>query len=153
MSVLTLSNSEVLRLCNLDTADSTNIADATEVIGKGQDSYEAMLQPEALATVALQPFFRRNLSKLIAADLLDMRRRADGASSSLVGAGITVGKPDDLGANLRREAGETLGPYVRIWRPASASTTTDTSPAAQESQGSLFGDSEAARRSAQELGF
>jgi hypothetical protein len=151
MSVLTITNAEVLNLCHLDTADATNIADATEVISKGQDGYEAIIQLVVLVDTAMQPFLRRNISKLIAADLLDMRRRADGASSSLVGAGITVGKPDDLGANLRAEAMTMLQSYLRSWRPASQITTPDTSSASQGAQADVFGDDEYTR-SAQEQG-
>jgi hypothetical protein len=147
-TVLTITNSEICKLCRLDPADPTADADATEVKTNAQEAYEAMIRPSALADSALTFLLRRNVAKLLAAEVLAMRRREDGAGESFQGAGVTVGKPDDFGAQLRAEALADLAPY--LLRPSGANVVADgavaqTSSASAARQKRLFGPSEGDR--------
>ncbi|MDX1932002.1 MAG: hypothetical protein SFU56_05300 [Capsulimonadales bacterium] len=139
MSILTITPAEILRLCRLDPADTIHLADANEVLDRGQEAYEAMVQPVLLNDPGLAVFLRRNVAKLLAADLLGMRSREEGVSVGLQGAGITLGPPPDLAGRLRDEAMLLLEPYLRSWRPGGAITTPEASEAAQDAQSALFG--------------
>jgi hypothetical protein len=150
-AVLTITNSEICKLCRLDPADSTADADATEVQTNAQEAYEAyeayeaMIRPSALADSSLTFLLRRNVAKLLAAEVLAMRRREDGAGESFQGAGVTLGKPDDFGAQLRAEALADLAPY--LLRPSGVNVVAggaaaQTSSASASRQRRLFGPSE-----------
>jgi hypothetical protein len=147
-TVLVVTNSEICKLCRLDPADATADADATEVRTQSQEMYEGMLRPDALADAALAALLRRCVAKLLAAELLAMRGREDGAGVSFQGAGVTLGRPADVAGALRTEALTDLAPYLR--RPAGANvvgdgTAASISAASAASQGALFGPDEADR--------
>jgi hypothetical protein len=147
-TVLTITEAEICNLCRLDPLDATAAADTTEVLANAQEAYERMLRPECLADSSLTFFLRRNVAKLLAAELLSMRRREEGAAESFQGAGVTMGKPDDFGALLRAEALADLAPY--LLRGASVNVVGDglaarQSAASGPAQTELFGPSEGDR--------
>jgi hypothetical protein len=107
-----------------------------------------MLRPEALADSALTAFLRRCVAKLLAAEMLAMRGREDGAGVSFQGAGVTLGRPADVAGALRAEALADLAPYLR--RPSGVNVVGDgavapISAASAASQRALFGPEEAGR--------
>lgn len=146
--ILSVTTGEILKLCRLDTADATNIADANEVISNQQEAFERLLKPSAFSDSTLTAFLRRNMAKLLAAELLNMKRREDGAATSFQGVGVTVGAPPNLGQELEAEAWDALAPY----RLRLAGANVGPSGAAlgepatgKDGQAALFGDSEGER--------
>src|SRR4051812_44421921 len=105
MSVLfSISTTEVLELCRLDTADSGNIADANRFLGSGkfQEALEGLLDPSARDTTRLD--VKAGLTRLLAAEVMAIRQREDPTMrASLQVAGATLGKAPDLAAELRAE--------------------------------------------------
>ena len=148
MPVLSIVRNSVLSVANLDSSVVANQTMADDVISQNQSMYELSIKPEILSNSSYSPYLTSWITQLCAADVLDRMRRADGASSSLQGAGLTVGAPDDLGNSLRETALRALQACLRtIGRPSVDSTTTGDSSASQSAQESLFGDSEYNRRS------
>ena len=145
--LLTITNSEILKLCRLDPADAAADADATEVKNQQQEALEKTLKSSAFADASLTVLLRRNVAKLLAAEILAMRYREDGASGSFSGAGVTLSAPPDLAMVLRQEAETALALYKA--RPVGISVAADgreakaptTGAGAQET---LFGADEAA---------
>ena len=111
--MLNITTEEILRLCRLDTADTVNLADANEVLNRQQGAIEATLRPSALADTILITVLRRNIAKLLAAEVLAMRGREEGASGSIQAAGINLSAVPDHAALLRAEADAALLPYRR----------------------------------------
>lgn len=109
--LLTISNAEILKLCRLDPADGTADADATEVKNRQQEAVEKEIKPSAFADATLTATLQRNVAKLLAAEVLGMRRREEGAAGSFAGAGVSLSAPPDVGADLREEAWAALAPY------------------------------------------
>ena len=111
MSVLTISDTDILKTARLSTADAVAVADAAFVSGSELAAIEAEIQPAALSDLSLRPLLLRNVIKLLAAELLDMRSRAAGATGTYQGGGITIGQEWDHPARLRSEARLALAPY------------------------------------------
>jgi hypothetical protein len=112
---LTITVAEVCRTARLDPADATDAADAQFVLDNDQAALEASIDPAAWALPGAEhgTIIRRAVVKLLAAEALEMRGRADGASGTFVGAGITISRVPDHAAILRAEANAALALYVR----------------------------------------
>ena len=147
-TLLTITNSEILKLCRLDPADAVADADATEAKNQQQEALERMIKVAAFADTSLTALLRRNVAKLLAAETLAMRYREDGASGSFSGAGVTLSAPPDLAFALRQEAWEALGPYLA--RSGGVIVAADGQSAREAvtgsvAQGALFGADEGMR--------
>lgn len=112
MPVLTIAVDDVIKTARLSVASTTDQADAAFVVSFEQSSIEATIDPAALAEVSILPLLTRCVMKLLAAELLDMRSRADGATGTYQGGGITLGQEWDHPSRLRAEAREDLAPYL-----------------------------------------
>jgi hypothetical protein len=147
MPVLVISDSDVMKTARLDPADATNIADASFVVAQEQASIEAGLQATALSDLTVRPLILRGVIKLLAAELLDMQSREEGASGTFQGAGVTIGRPLDHAVRLREEARLALGPYLLaggVKDPLMVSPTVP--PSSLALQDRLFGRTEGDRR-------
>ena len=145
MTQLTITTDDVLKTARLDPANAVDLSDANFVIAKEQAAIEARLRESALADLSLAPLLTRNVTKLLAAEVLEMRSREDGASGTFQGAGITLGQPLDHPARLRAEAYDVLIPFLRTGAEAvSAGPTVSLSSFAVQDR--LFGPTEAARQ-------
>ncbi len=119
MSVLVITDLEVLTLSRLAAADTVAAADVAAVKSYEQGAQESRLLPSALATAALGPLLRRGVAKLIAAEVLEMRAR-DGSLAGFSDSGIVIKDPPrDYSLRLRQAAEEELGPYL-ILAPGTA---------------------------------
>ena len=114
MTRLTISADAVAKTARLDPADSVVRADTDFVIDSEQAAAEARIKTGPLEDVALAPLLTWAVTRLLAAELLEMRSREDGATGTFQGAGITLGKALDHPARLRDEAYAALTPYLRF---------------------------------------
>ncbi len=114
MTILTMTASTVAKTARLDPADSVVLADADFVIDSEQAATEARIKAVALADTSLATLLTRGVIKLLAAELLEMRSREDGASGTFQGAGVTLGQALDHPTRLRDEAYAALNPYLRF---------------------------------------
>ncbi|MBC8141544.1 MAG: hypothetical protein H7Y38_08900 [Armatimonadetes bacterium] len=110
---LTISAAEVLRLARLDAGVAQNATDAAAVLTDEQEAIEATLEPAAFAQTGITALLRRNVAKLLAAELLEMRGREEGASGSFEGLGIRIAAVPDHVKRLRDEARLALSRYNR----------------------------------------
>jgi hypothetical protein len=152
MAVLLVVNNDVIKTARLDTANAVDIADAAFVVTGEQTAIEAEIHPAALTDPALVPLLLRNVTKLLAAEVLDMRTRAAGATGTYQGGGITIGQEWDHASRLRTEARLALGPYLSaggIKDPAFVGPVTALSDL--DTQDRLFGRTEADRRRTDDL--
>lgn len=149
-AILAIANADILKLCRLDPADATADADATETKNRQQEALEREIKSSALGDATLTALLLRNVAKLLAAELLAMRRRKEGASGVFSGAGLTLSAPPNLAEELRQEAWAALEPYrsrrvgahvVASGAEASVAITNDAV------QGDLFGIGELRRHS------
>ena len=143
--IITVTATEILKLCRLDISDTTAIADANEMINFQQEAFEKILKPSALSDPALTAFLRRNLAKLLAGELLRMLRREEGAGTSFQGVGVTLGIPPNLGKELADEAWLALAPYTV--RAVGVNVGADTLPVPEpvtgaNGQDALYGEKE-----------
>ena len=115
---LTISQAEILRLARLDGTVPQNASDATNVLADEQEAIEATLDPAAFTQTGLTALLRRGVAKLLAAELLEMRGREDGASGTFEGLGIRIAAVPDHVKRLRDEARLALSRYERKPDPA-----------------------------------
>ena len=108
---------EILRLARLDGAVVANTLDAASVLADEQEAIEATLDPAAFAQAGLSALLRRNVAKLLAAELLEMRGREEGASGTFEGLGIRIAAVPDHVRRLRDEARLALSRYTRPVSP------------------------------------
>jgi len=111
---LTITAAEILRLARLDAGVAQNATDAANVLTDEQEAIEATLEPTAFAQAGITALLRRNVAKLLAAELLEMRGREEGASGSFEGLGIRIAAVPDHVKRLRDEARLALSRYVRV---------------------------------------
>ena len=87
------------------------------VLANEQSAIEQTLDPAAFGLVGVGDLLRRNVAKLLAAEVLAMRAREVGASGDVqVGGGadaIHIARVPDGAASLRTEANAALAPYRR----------------------------------------
>lgn len=144
--VFTISTTQVLERAGLDTADSTNIADANRYIGNGkfQEAMEQKLNPAALVTT--QYDVHQGLILLCAAEVVAARQRQDPSSmASFQVAGFgNIGKVEDLSVALRAEANRFLARWM-LRGAVVDSVGTSASPVSEGAQDAMFGPSESAR--------
>jgi hypothetical protein len=110
-TVLTITRGELLAIARLDAADVQAQADADYVLAAKQEGTEETVEPAALADLSVRKLLTRNVAKLLAADLIEMRSREEGAGGALSAAGVEIGAPPDHAARLREEARLALAPY------------------------------------------
>ena len=142
-TILTISTGSVVRAAGLTVGDATDEADATQVIADGQAAYEAEIDGVALGNPTWQTLLTRLVTELLAADLLDQRARAVGASETIQGAGILIAPKRAHGPELRERAGERLAPFRR--RVAALASEGSTSGVTHASQEALYGRAEVLR--------
>ena len=107
---LSISSSLIAGLARLDLGD-TQHSDDVDFGLTLQPGYEASIQPEHLVDSAVIPLLVLNIGKLIAADVLSLRRREEGAAAAFQGAGLLLSAEPDHGPQLRAEADAALAPY------------------------------------------
>ena|GEM_PF-6257472 len=107
---LSISASLIAGLARLDLGD-TQHSDDVDFGLTLQPGYEASIQPEHLVDSAVIPLLVLNIGKLIAADVLSLRRREEGAAAAFQGAGLLLSAEPDHGPQLRAEADAALAPY------------------------------------------
>ena len=146
-TMLTISRDAVVRAAGLTAGDTTDEADATQVIADGQAAYEAEIEGVALGNPTWQPLLTWLVTELLAADLLDQRARSVGASETIQGAGILIAPRRAHGPELRQRAGERLAPFRR--RVAAAFVSEGSTPGVTHaSQEALYGRAEVLRHAA-----
>lgn len=115
--ILFITAAEVGEIARLNIAgDTTAAADVDGVLTNEQPAIEAMLDPAAFGDASLTPLLRRNVARLLAAEVLEMRRREEGADGNITattGIGIAVSGIPDHAAALRAEAWASLAPWAR----------------------------------------
>ena len=155
MTVLTITASDVAKTARLDPADSVVLADTDFVIDSEQAAAEARIKAVCLEDTALAALLTWAVTRLLAAELLEMRSREDGATGTFQGAGVTLGQPLDHPTRLRDEAYAALNPYLRFpvgvgdksgagLDPSMAGP--ETSLSSLSVQDAVFGPTEAERR-------
>ena len=154
--LLSIDAAEVLGLCRLAADDAAAVADADAVIFYEQAGIEEEIDPAAFG-VGVTELLRRNVAKRLAAELLAMRRRAEGASGDVqIGSGLgelKVANVPDLATQLRAEAFLALRPYLRQNallphpgpRPSVGSSDRSDSVVSRAAQARLYGPSEGER--------
>jgi len=144
-AVLVVTRNEVLRVARLDNTNATNQDDADKAIADEQEAIEQTLSASALADSTLTALLRRNVAKLLAAEVLETITREEARSGTFQGLGITISQVPDHAGRLREEARAILVPYAR--RRTGAMVPDVASPAGQAAQETLYGKTEAARHS------
>jgi hypothetical protein len=116
LAILMITAAEVAQIARLDLADSAIAADVGGVLTAEQAAVEQTLDPAAFTLPGVADLLRRNVAKRIAAEVLAMRARAEGAVGDLLlgtGAGeVRLGRVPDFAATLRAEADAALAPYT-----------------------------------------
>ena len=120
---LTITHAEILRLARLDGGIAQNVTDAVNVLADEQEAIEARLDPTAFTQPGIAALLRRGVAKLLAAELLEMRGREEGASGTFEGLGIRIAAVPDHVKRLRDEARLALSRYERPLLPASVTPT------------------------------
>lgn len=153
-AILSITAAEVGRIARLDVVgDDVAAADVAGVIDDEQTAIEALIDPAAFAISAIADLLRRNVAKLLAAEVLEMRRRQAGAAGDLqIGTGsseVKISKVPDFPAFLRIEANAALKPYLRKHELVNHALTSLVAPAVSGSssadQNALFGPDETDR--------
>jgi len=136
--VLTITVEEVLRIARLDATNAGDVADAAAVIADEQAAQEVLLRPDSLADADAIPLLRRAVAKLLAAELLETRARAEGAGGSFDGLGLSFGPPPPHADSLRAEARRALASHLRAGSLGAQWPGTH-SPASVAAQAERFG--------------
>ena len=119
MPILRITAAEVGQIARLDVASDTQAASDVELVLEcEQDAIEQTLDPWAFGVAAgVGDLLRRNVAKLLAAEVLEMRAREAGASGDVqVGGGsgeIRLSRVPDFPAALRAQANAALVAYRR----------------------------------------
>jgi hypothetical protein len=141
MPILTIDAEAVCRVAGRDPAEETIFSEAVDVVCAEQDAVEAQLQESALTDASLERLLVANVTKLLAAELIERLGRVPGASGNVQAVGITISSVPDHAGRLREAANMALAPY---WKRAPALLSPSTlSPASREAQDRLFGKAEA----------
>ncbi len=116
-AVLSITPNDVIACARLNAANPADLSDAQAVLSAEQESLETILRPDALQDARLTPLLKRQIVKLLAAELIAVRAREnnglDAPGGTFQGAGILVSGTPDQAALLRAEARHYLAPYLR----------------------------------------
>lgn len=155
MAILRITAAEVASIARLDLTDTEVVADIAAALAGEQSALEQTLDPAAFALPGAADLLRRNVAKLLAAEVLATRGRAPGARGDLqLGTGvgeIKIGHVPDAAIELRAEANAALAPYLLRQAPMGHALTSAGAaaslPAASDRciQDRLYGPSEADR--------
>ena len=115
MPVYSISAADVLQTARLDSANAADVADAQTVIAAEQESLETIVRSDVLQNPALSALIKRQIVKLLAAELFALRGRENGGldGGTFQGAGILVSSIPNQADLLRGEARHYLAPYLR----------------------------------------
>lgn len=114
-AVLSITAADILTTARLDAANTADLADANAILAAEQESLETIMRPDALHDARLTPLIKRQIVKLLAAELIALRMRENGGmeGGTFQGAGILVSGVPDQANLLRTEARHYLAPYLR----------------------------------------
>ena len=151
--ILTIDRAAVLRAAALSASEAGNQVEADALIGDKQAGIEAQLSPAALSAApgdgALRALLTLGVTELLAAELLEQRARAVGASEAITAGGVVIAHVPAHGPALRQVALDRLRPYLRRALPAITRTAAGfPGGLSLESQEAMFGTSESDRHSA-----
>ncbi|GAB4458861.1 MAG: hypothetical protein OHK0029_20660 [Armatimonadaceae bacterium] len=145
MPVLTIDAESVCRVAGRDAADEDIFEEAVDVVCAEQEAIEAELQETALADSSRTRLLTVNVTRLLAAELIERLARMPGASGNVQAAGITISSVPDHATRLREMANAALAPYRK--RPQAMLSPDTPSPASRDTQNRLFGKAEGERYS------
>ena len=113
--VYSISASDIAQTARLDLSNAADLADAQTILETEQESMETIIRPDFLSDARVMPLIKRQIIKLLAAELIALRARENAGldNGTFQGAGILIGRGPDQAELLRTEARHYLAPFLR----------------------------------------